>query len=260
MSAATMTPPRSLQVLRDVLPTLSPSAGAFDPYGSWEHRYAVWCLSETVTPQILAQGEDPYKVYYHSWGGLRLRRAPAENQGITLQVVLLDTLLDHTESRADTTIHCRGDALASPVAWEQTSRLERHAGVQSMPPIVSRGSFAANRMHYEVQGCKRERAVATTCATLWGLFDAVQRLSPSAAMPGPFDLLEDFRTLKPGHRLVAMPEAVVRLATGETRLLSPPWATRPCAPPTWTGLCSGASRSRSPSPPIPFAGRRGAAG
>ncbi|MCX7047506.1 MAG: hypothetical protein NTX50_18735 [Candidatus Sumerlaeota bacterium] len=204
--------PMTLERARPCLEGFQPPAGAFDPRGAWEHRYAIWVAYPgfpiAPIPKSAAMGE------------LKLRRKPAGQGGFTLEAAqtTMQGNRGSTRYRVLAKMDCAEDALATPRSWELNSSSANATGQVTEETQVSRtGKVAGGRM---ICKGKTERILPAPKAftSNWSLFEAIQRLPATGAQPLEFDLLEEMDLLKPGQRLTFRETVEIELAGKPLRL------------------------------------------
>ncbi len=193
--------------MREVLERLRAPEGPFDPRGEWEHRYSVWVLS----PERGAKGEHP-----HPNGTLTLKRKPAGEGALTLEVDFNISTRGPAGARTRASLTCAADRLATPRQWElrfeAVEQGEPVAQTTVVETAVVRDGVLVRRGHAEHR-IKLARAFTSN----WSLFEAVQRL-PFDSAPAGFDMFEDLDLLKPDQRLRPAGEVALELGGRPVRL------------------------------------------
>jgi len=174
-----------LSVLAPALAKFTPPEGAFDPKGSWTHRYGVYTVGQRGCGRV---------------GQAELSRKPA---GDALRLgVRYDKTAAGGINHVNADIQCRADALASPVAWRVRTGSTGTGGKPVPRTEVDQvATLDGERIELAAGPVRRTLRVPSPFTLNWCLFDAVQRLPGEGMKPIPFTLLDDFDQVKPDQRL-----------------------------------------------------------
>ena len=191
--------------MREVLERLRAPEGAFEPQGVWEHRYAVCILA----PERGAKGEHP-----HPYGTLLLKRKPAGEGRLTLEVDLALATRGPSGARTRASLTCAADRLATPRHWElRADAVER--GETVAQTAVAETAAVGDGVLVRRGRVERKLALPRPFTSNWSLLEAVQRL-PFDSAPLSFDVLEDLDLYKPQQSL--RPAGAVTLELGGRQL------------------------------------------
>ena len=162
----------------------------FRPDGAWVNEYRIYACQGYVASGNM------------NVGVLRLERTPT-GDGFLLRC--RQRIVDD-EGRTETLdawVRCRSDEIATPVEWRVLSRFEARSGneIRSLGGEVS-GSLAGQRLEVAHPPASRTTELSRPLASDWGLFEALQRLSPGPPPPAGFDVLEGLELLRTEQRLV----------------------------------------------------------
>ncbi|NQT51265.1 hypothetical protein HQ576_04410 [bacterium] len=181
------TRPLTLEFLRDLgaFEGFVPPAGPFDPMGTWAHTYYLWLVQR-----------------WGSGGSLRLRRKPADDGGVHLDVDL--TVAERTGClrRARAALRCAADPLCTPRSWTLTTQiLDLEGKPIAGTTVQEKGTLTKGQLTVAFDGRRRLERVPEPATSQWSLFDAVQRLPGPKTKPLAFAMLEEMDLVKPGQRL-----------------------------------------------------------
>lgn len=200
-------PHRSLNAVAEFLEAFQPPSGAFDPSGTWEHRYAIWLL----LPKQRNLATKPM-------GALQLRRKPAAGREFQLSVEQSAIQQDRTVYHAKAGIRCAADRLATPRQWElETAILERSGQTVKDTAIRRTGRVAGGKIIFEGRA-QRSIAAPKQFTSNWSLFDALQRSPDKHSEALTFDLFEELELLKPKHTLKYRLSTDLKLVGRKVRL------------------------------------------
>ena len=193
--------------MREVLERLRAPEGPFDPQGEWEHRYSVCVLS----PERGAKGEHP-----HPNGTLALKRKPAGEGRLTLEVDFSVSTRGPSGARTRASLTCAADRLATPREWELRAEAvedgEAVAETTVAETAVVRDGVLVRRGRVE-----RKLKLPRPFTSNWCLLEAVQRL-PFDSAPVSFDMLEDLDLFKPEQSLRPAGAVTLELGGRQVRL------------------------------------------
>lgn len=154
---------------------LEPTPAGFSPSGAWQATYAIFSCQG-----YLAFGNQ-------NRGVLRLERTPQTDGTFLLKATQRVGLEDAMGQVTEATIHCRSDALATPISWTLKSQFLDAEG-KVIPDLT-------------VEEKKEPPPGAVPATGDWCLFEAVQRLTPGTVVPS-FTLLEGLDLAKTDQQLI----------------------------------------------------------
>jgi len=137
-------------------------------------------------------------------GLLRIQREDGERPGE------LGLTVDQRILNGEGTLHsqrararCRGDAIASLMDWDLSSRFfggdgEPAAGLTA----EESGRVEGGTIEFRKGSSAVRRSVSGSLTSDWSLFTAIERLAFESPRLPAFDVLEGLSLLRPGHRLV----------------------------------------------------------
>jgi len=190
-----------------VLDKFRPPAEAFDPTGAWVNAYDVWECS---------QGAGVYAVVA-AIGALRIERTPLGTDRARLQVRYRKRAAGGI-LRAEMTLECRGDELATPIRW-RAETVVHDAEDKPVEDLRLRetGEVGERGLRVRVGGMATRVPVAGPFTFGWSLLDAVQRLGGEGMQPLDFTLIDRLNhQVKPEQRLAFRADPTVEL--GGTRV------------------------------------------
>ena len=192
----------TLEAFQDFLERFTPPAGDFDPRGAWKQAYAVRLFAESSG----------------TLGVLEIERRPGADETALTVATRLAHFNGYQEQSAK--LVCAADQLGSL----RSVQLESISGGLDGQPVAATKVSATARVRGEsiewIRGArKRSARAAPPLASNWGLFDAVQRLTPNEKKPIEFTLLDDGDVIKPGQRLIHIGKTSVKVAAGATLAL-----------------------------------------
>ncbi len=187
----------SLEAFPEFFEKFTPPAGGFDPRGAWKLSYGVWLFA----------GE-PGAV-----GCLEIERQPAAD-GAALKVAARIAHLNGYQQQ-NAALECAADTLSSLRSLE----LESVSGTPEGQPIPATKTSArvqvrGSTVQFARGTRQRSARAAPPVVASWGLFDALQRLSPDQPTTLEFTLLDDGDLLKPAQRLTYAGKTSVQVAGG----------------------------------------------
>ncbi|MBM3476481.1 MAG: hypothetical protein FJX75_24680 [Armatimonadetes bacterium] len=173
-----------------------PPAEAFDPQGAWVNAYDIWECS---------QGN-------RKIGALRIERTPLDARWARL-AVRYRKLAAGGILRAEASIECKADDLATPIRWQAQSCVHDAEDKPIEDTRLEETGEAGERALRVKVGEKAIRIPAERPFTFdWCLFEAVQRLPGEALEPLEFTLIDRLgREAKPEQRLAFRTAATVEL-------------------------------------------------
>lgn len=193
--------------MREILAPLRVPEGPFDPQGAWEQRYSVCVLA----PERGAKGEHP-----HPYGTLLLKRKPAGEGRLTLEVDLTLATRGPSGARTRASLTCAADRLATPREWElRAEAVER--GETVAETVVAETAAVRDGVLVRRGRVERKLALPRPFTSNWSLLEAVERL-PFDTAPLNFDMLEDLDLYKPEQSLRPAGTVTAELGGRQVRL------------------------------------------
>ena len=192
-----------LNTVGNVISLLRPPGEAFDAGGGFEATYGVFATPRGATRT----------------GELRLRRSKGGDGRIVLVMHMTRRQPGGHVQRTVARMHCKADALATPVEWTFESDL-RTSDKKVVPHTRIRKTAAAGDGEIVIKdGPHVQRLEVASAYTInWALFEAVGRLPRKAFPPIDFDLIDHFDQLKAAQTLSYRASRKVRLAGRPVRL------------------------------------------
>lgn len=179
----------------------------FDPDGSWTQTYAMYVLIPRESIRV---------------GEFTLVRQPQGSNTFTLGVYPRRLSVSGFSQFERAELHCRSDALASPVTWVFDSKLARKA---SDPPYLQSGRRFTGMVRNGVLMIRDN--IRTTRTPLhgaygseWTLLEAVQRLPRQHTRTLSYTLIKQFATPEPFHTLAYRDLVTIDLKDGPLKLHS----------------------------------------
>lgn len=187
----------SLEAFPEFLEKFTPPAGGFDPRGAWKLSYSVWLFAG-----------DPEAV-----GFLEIERQPAADGAAMKVATRIAHFNGYQEQNA--ALECAADTLSSLRSLE----LESVSGTPEGQPLPATKTSArvqvrGSAVEFARGARKRTARAAPPVVASWGLFDALQRLSPDQPKALEFTLLDDGDLLKPAQRLTYAGKTSIQVAGG----------------------------------------------
>ena len=175
-----------LNIIVPVLDTFEPPQGDFEPEGEWTHRYALYTIGQRSHFRV---------------GSVSLRREAAAG-GPVLHVDYRKLFPRKHVGAVSAQVHCRPDALATPIRWRVASHTLGPDGKPVPHTRIEKTGTASAKSIAIADGKATRRIPTPTAYTInWALFDVVQRLPREAFEPRTFTLLDDFDEVKADHVL-----------------------------------------------------------
>jgi len=175
-----------LNIIEPVLDKFQPPGGDFAPKGAWTHRYALYTIGQRSLGRV---------------GVATVRREPAAD-GPVLHVDYRKFFPGRHWGVMSARLHCRPDALATPVRWRVASHIVR-PDKRPLPHTDIEKTGTVDAQDIAIADGKATRRIArpAACTVNWALFDVVQRLPRKAFEPLHFTLLDHFDQAKANHML-----------------------------------------------------------
>ena len=185
-AATQMTDRFPLAHFERALDDFQPPTEAFDPLAAWVNSYDIWECS---------QGS-------RKIGALRIERTPLDARRAKLDVRFRKAAAGGI-LRAEMSLECRTDALATPICWQaQTVAHDAQDAPIEDTRLSETGEVGDRALRVTVGGTRTRTPVESPLTFQWCLFDAVQRLPGSEMEPLGFTLIDRLNhQVKPGQRL-----------------------------------------------------------
>ena len=186
-----------LTVVARALADVKLPSGRFDPKGDWALRYGLITVGQRGFGRV---------------GSVVLRRQARQDGGALLRLAYEKAFPGNALGTVTARMHCRGDALATPLGWEMKARtLSRDRKPVPHTTIDKRGE--AGQREIVLRDDKATRRIPTPDAWTvnWALFDVVARLPRKPFEPLRFTLFDDFDEPKPGQALSFRASATVSM-------------------------------------------------
>jgi hypothetical protein len=176
-----------LSVVASAVADLKLPTGTFDPKGDWALQYGLITVGQRGFARVGSVGQ---------------RRQARQDGGAVLRLVYEKAFPGNALGRVTAQMHCRGDALATPLRWQMKAQTLASDG-KPVPHTTIEKHGEAGVREIVLRDGKATRKIPTPDAwTLnWALFDVVARLPRKPFEPLRFTLLDDFDELKPGQAL-----------------------------------------------------------
>jgi len=202
----------TLNTIAGQLLGFQPPTDPFDPQDDWELAYGIFSLG----------GSRTRAVRIGRVGNLRIRRRRDTNDGTVLNIDCEKRASGGYRRQVTAELHCRADALATPVRWSFASHTLSSDGELVENTALAK-TAAAERGKVEIRDGKSRRTIDVPSAFTvnWALFEAVQRLPRKAFEPLRFTMLDHFDQVKRNQVLSYRKTADVLL--GERRVLKHRW-------------------------------------
>jgi hypothetical protein len=137
------------------------------------------------------------------FGCLRLARAMGEGSNIKLAIEQKVLTRDKTLEMLRTEAVCQGDALATPISWEQSVYVEKYPSSAPERWSTEKVELRDGELHVSAGGRDfvRQAAGEGGIASNWGLLDAIERLVMGEGQELHFSMMEELKYWRGGHRL-----------------------------------------------------------
>lgn len=192
---------REMQAIPSTLPTTP-----FEPHADWTHCYRIWmskgkgtldnAQSETIgflkiSKQLHPSGET-FQLQIHQHIFLQTPRHPQ-----------FDGYHSWQEIKAN--MHCRNNALGSPIDWERTEHVFREQ--KSLPSLTveEKGNNHGDHVTLSRNAQKTMFPLSHTWTSDWNLFECCQRIAPTVDKPIAFTLFEKLKIAKAEQRIYENP-------------------------------------------------------
>ena len=184
-----------------------PPLGQFNPEGSWSHSYSMYVLIPRAAIMV---------------GEFTLVRRPEGPDGFTLNVQTRRFSVSGFSQFQRAEIHCKSDALASPVSWQFDTKLAMNA---SDPPYLESGRARSGAVRDGVLMIRDNIRTARSplpgaYGNEWTMLEAVQRLHREKTPTMDYTLIDEYDMPQPGHNLRYQDQLTVPLKNGPLKLHS----------------------------------------
>jgi len=195
-TTTTVADPFPLAHFERALEGFQPPTEAFDPQGAWVNAYDVWECSQGSRKIGALRIERTLLDAHRAVLGLRFRKGAAG--GIL---------------RAEMTLDCRTDALATPLRWQaETAVHDPQDALIADTRLSETGEVGERALRVKIGPLPVRIPVEGPCTFAGCLFDAVQRLPGEAMGPLEFTLIDRLNhQVKPGQRLAFRAAPTVEL-------------------------------------------------
>jgi hypothetical protein len=129
--------------------------------------------------------------------------APGDGSNIMLAIEQKVLTRDKTLEMLRTEAVCQGDALATPISWEQSVYVEKHPSSAPERWSTERVELRDGELHVSAGGRDFVRPAAGKggVSSNWGLLDVIERLELGEGQELHFSMMEELKYLRGGHRL-----------------------------------------------------------
>jgi hypothetical protein len=134
-------------------------------------------------------------------GGAADRAGEGSNIKLAIEQKVLTR--DKTLEMLRTEAVCRGDALATPISWEQSVYVDRYPSSATERWSTEKVELRDGELHVSAGGRDFVRPAAGEggMASNWGLLDAIERLELGEGQELHFSMMEELKYWRGGHRL-----------------------------------------------------------
>ena len=196
----------TLNIVAGHLRGFQPPDRPHDPQADWQLAYGVYTLGGIQN-------------HGGRTGSLTICRKASADRGAVLQVDYQKIVRPDFSQQVAAQIHCRGDALSTPLHWTFSSQILNPSGQPVEHTALKKTAVADGRRIEITDGRTRRSIPAPSAYTVnWALFDAVGRLPRKELEPLRFTMLDHFDQLKPGQVLSYRKTADVPLGDRPLRL------------------------------------------
>ncbi len=184
-----------------------PPLGKFHPEGSWSQSYAMYVLIPHGARRV---------------GEFTLVRKPKAAGGFTLDVHTRRLSVSGYSHFQRAEIHCKSDALASPVSWLFDTKLAKKP---TDPPYLQSGRRRTGAVRDGALFIRDNIRTARTplegaYGNEWTMLEAVQRLPREKTPTMHYTLIDEYDTPQPEHTLEYRDQVTVPLKGGHVDLHS----------------------------------------
>lgn len=186
---------------------IPPPHGAFYPEGSWNHSFAMYWLIPRGAIKV---------------GEVTLVRREKNSNGFILGVQPRRFSVSGFSQFVRAELHCKNNALASPVSWVFDSKLARNAHDR---PYLQSGRRSTGTVRDGVLTIRDRFRTARTSlegayGSEWAIMEAVQRLPRERTPALDYTLIKQFGTPEPSHTLSYRDQVIVPIKDGSLKLHS----------------------------------------